>query len=99
VLLLQAANDYDIGPTRVLNAQLERLGEPHQTRIYPAIGFGAIGAEGHSLLSPRNASIGRRKAALIPASAASHPPPSRSLPTPPRAVETQPPPAASLEAS
>lgn len=45
VLLAQAENDYDLAPTRVLAAELERLGKPHVARIYPP--FGTTQDDGH----------------------------------------------------
>src|SRR5262249_24147125 len=45
VFLVQAANDYSTVPIRELTAELTRLGRPHQTRVFPAVGLTAD--EGH----------------------------------------------------
>ncbi len=41
----QAANDYDLSPSRVLSSAMKDLGKPYQMKIYPA--FGQSAAEGH----------------------------------------------------
>lgn len=45
IFLLQAENDYDLQPTVALAAELDRLGKPHQARIYPP--FGTTRDDGH----------------------------------------------------
>ena len=45
VLFIQAENDYDLGPSRTLAAELERLGKPHKMIIFPP--YGNTRAEGH----------------------------------------------------
>ena len=45
ISLIQAENDYSTAPTRELAAELERLGKPHQARIFPP--FGLTRDEGH----------------------------------------------------
>lgn len=46
VFFLQASNDYDLSPSRVLSEEMERAGRMHLTKVYPA--FGSTVAEGHS---------------------------------------------------
>jgi carboxymethylenebutenolidase len=41
VFLLQAQNDYDLGPSEVLGAVLARKGAPHRCRVYPPYGDSA----------------------------------------------------------
>jgi len=38
IFLLQAANDYSLGPSEVLGRELERKGPPNRARVYPAYG-------------------------------------------------------------
>ena len=49
ICLVQAANDYSVAPTRELAAELERLGKPHQARVFPA--FGLTPDEGHGFFA------------------------------------------------
>lgn len=45
VLFIQAENDYDLGPSRTLAEELERLSKPHKLLIFPP--YGNTHAEGH----------------------------------------------------
>jgi len=45
VLFIQAENDYDLGPSRTLAGELERLGKPHKLLIFPP--YGNTREEGH----------------------------------------------------
>ncbi len=45
VLLLQAENDYSLGPSEVLGEELLRKGGPNRARVYPA--YGASHGSGH----------------------------------------------------
>ncbi len=45
ISFLQAENDYDTQPSRVLSAEMDRLGRPNTVRIYPP--FGTTREEGH----------------------------------------------------
>jgi dipeptidyl aminopeptidase/acylaminoacyl peptidase len=45
VLLIQAENDYDLGPSRTLAVELQQLGKPHKLLIFPP--YGNTPAEGH----------------------------------------------------
>ena len=38
LMLIQAGDDFHLTPTYVLGGELARLGKPHETRIYQAIG-------------------------------------------------------------
>ena len=38
VFLIQAENDYDLGPSRTLAGELEQLGKPHRLQIFPPYG-------------------------------------------------------------
>ncbi|MEO5894803.1 MAG: prolyl oligopeptidase family serine peptidase [Vicinamibacterales bacterium] len=46
MFVFQAANDFNIEPTRQLGEALRRAGRPYEARIYPA--FGATNSDGHS---------------------------------------------------
>ncbi|HET9121738.1 MAG TPA: prolyl oligopeptidase family serine peptidase [Solirubrobacterales bacterium] len=46
MFLLQAENDYSLGPSEVLGAMLRRKGPPSRSQIYPA--FGGTPQDGHS---------------------------------------------------
>ena len=46
IFFVQAANDYDLSPSRVLSAAMNEAGKPNQMKIYPA--FGPTAAEGHA---------------------------------------------------
>jgi carboxymethylenebutenolidase len=45
VLFIQAENDYDLGPSRTLAGELEKLGKPHKLLIFPP--YGHTHEEGH----------------------------------------------------
>jgi hypothetical protein len=54
IFLLQAENDYSLGPSQALGPELERKGPPNRARVYPPFGesprlghagFGVLGAE------------------------------------------------------
>lgn len=38
VFFIQAENDYDLTPSRVLAAEMQRAGKPHQLKLYPPFG-------------------------------------------------------------
>ncbi|MGB0085498.1 MAG: prolyl oligopeptidase family serine peptidase [Rhodomicrobiaceae bacterium] len=46
VFFLQARNDYDLAPNRILSEQVKASGKPTESKVYPAFGAGAQG--GHS---------------------------------------------------
>jgi Xaa-Pro aminopeptidase/dienelactone hydrolase len=47
IYFIQAENDYNLGPSRTLAAEMDRLGKPHRMKIYPP--FGVTKQEGHGL--------------------------------------------------
>jgi dienelactone hydrolase len=47
IYFIQAENDYDLGPSQALAAEMARVGKPHRMRIYPA--FGVTRQDGHGL--------------------------------------------------
>src|SRR5205823_5410904 len=49
VFLVQAVNDFSIGPTYGLGQAFARLGKPHEARIYPP--NGTTPQEGHGLMT------------------------------------------------
>ena|SRR2546428_3932321 len=48
VMLLQAENDFDLTPTSVLAAELERAGKPYERVVFPAVG--ADHMDGHAVV-------------------------------------------------
>jgi carboxymethylenebutenolidase len=46
ILFFQAANDYDLSPSRELSAAMKDAGKAYEVKIYPA--YGASAQEGHS---------------------------------------------------
>lgn len=48
IFFLQAENDFDLVPNRVLSEEAKRAGTTVKAKTYPAFGFGAKGQEGHS---------------------------------------------------
>jgi carboxymethylenebutenolidase len=48
VFFIHATNDYSVEPGKVLDAEMARLGKPHQLKIYPRVGRTA--EDGHSLV-------------------------------------------------
>jgi carboxymethylenebutenolidase len=46
IFFLQAENDYDLSPSRVLTSEIEKVGKVSQLKIYPAFGKSAV--QGHS---------------------------------------------------
>lgn len=47
VFFLQAENDYDLTPNRILSEEVRRSGKFAENKTYPAFGSGAKGQEGH----------------------------------------------------
>jgi hypothetical protein len=47
IYLIQAENDYNLGPSRELAAEMDRAGKPHRMKIYPP--FGVTRQDGHGL--------------------------------------------------
>ena len=46
IFFLQAENDYDLTPSRVLSAEMAAAGKPNRVKFFPP--FGTNTAEGHS---------------------------------------------------
>ncbi len=46
IYFIQAANDFDLTPSQVLGAAMQKAGKQHVVKIYPA--FGATNADGHA---------------------------------------------------
>lgn len=46
IYFIQAENDQDLSPSRVLSAEMQRLGKPHKIKIFPPVGKTA--EDGHS---------------------------------------------------
>lgn len=55
IFILQAQNDYHLGPSELLGPELRRKGAPNRARVYPA--FGATAEDGHAEFSSRAAAI------------------------------------------
>jgi len=55
VLFIQAENDYDLGPSRTLASELERLGKPHKLLIFPP--YGNTHAEGHGVFCSQGMNV------------------------------------------
>jgi hypothetical protein len=49
VFFLQAANDHDLTPNRVLSEEVRKSGQPVEARVYPTFGIGP--RDGHSFCS------------------------------------------------
>lgn len=46
IFFLQAENDYDLSPSRVLSAAMKDASKPFEMKIYPA--YGKTAADGHA---------------------------------------------------
>lgn len=55
ILFIQAENDYDLGPSRTLAGELERLGKSHKLLIFPP--YGDTREEGHGLFCSRGGNV------------------------------------------
>jgi carboxymethylenebutenolidase len=51
VMFVQAENDYDLTPSRVLSAELQQLGKPYKLAIFPP--YGNTREEGHGVFCSR----------------------------------------------
>ena len=47
IYFIQAENDYNLGPSRTLAAEMDRVGKPHRMKIYPP--YGVTTQDGHSM--------------------------------------------------
>ncbi|MGH9740178.1 MAG: alpha/beta hydrolase family protein [Candidatus Acidiferrales bacterium] len=59
IFFIQAQNDYDLSPTRVLSAAMERAGKEFEVKIYPR--FGSSVADGPHLWILRRFEMGKRR--------------------------------------
>ena len=70
VMFVQAENDYDLTPSRVLSAEIQQLGKPNKLAIFPPYGntreeghggfcFGATNIWGDEVLSFLDANLGK----------------------------------------
>ena len=48
VFFIQAANDYSVAPSEILDAELAKRGSPHQLKIFAP--FGKTASEGHNII-------------------------------------------------
>jgi carboxymethylenebutenolidase len=55
IFLLQATNDYNLGPSEMLGAELKRKGSPNQSRVYPQ--FGETAKDGHGGFGCRGTNV------------------------------------------
>ncbi|MBM4298162.1 MAG: hypothetical protein FJ143_10520 [Deltaproteobacteria bacterium] len=51
IMFVQAENDYELAPSRVLSAELRELGKPHKLAIFPP--YGTTREEGHGVFCTR----------------------------------------------
>jgi len=49
IFLIQAQNDFNLGPSQTLGVELERKGPPNQAKVYPP--FGNSNQEGHGMFA------------------------------------------------
>jgi hypothetical protein len=57
MFLLQAQNDYNLGPGKVLGAILEQKGKLNRVKIYPAFGDPANPKDGHGGFAVRGSEV------------------------------------------
>jgi dienelactone hydrolase len=57
VFLLQAKNDYHLGPTEMIGAELKRKGAPNRSTLYPAFGNPEDPKDGHGGFAVRGSAI------------------------------------------
>jgi carboxymethylenebutenolidase len=55
VFLLQADNDYNLGPTELLGKQLNAMPKPNRSKLYPP--YGTTNAEGHGAFATKGSAI------------------------------------------
>lgn len=51
MFLIQAENDYNLGPSEVLGKELQTMGKPHRAKLYPP--YGKTAQDGHGAFSVR----------------------------------------------
>ncbi|HEY2573156.1 MAG TPA: CocE/NonD family hydrolase [Verrucomicrobiaceae bacterium] len=57
VFLLQAKNDYNLGPTELLGAELKHKGPPNRSTLYPAFGKADDPKDGHGGFAVRGSTV------------------------------------------
>ena len=57
IFLLQAGNDYSLGPSELLGGELKRKGAPNRAKIYPAFGNRNDPADGHAGFAVRGSAV------------------------------------------
>lgn len=57
VFLLQAENDYNLGPSQLLGTELKRKGAPNQSKIYPSFGDPEDHRAGHGGFAVRGSEV------------------------------------------
>ena len=57
IFLLQATNDYNLGPSHVLGAELNRKPAPNQSKIYPAFGDPQDPRSGHGKFAVQGSAV------------------------------------------
>ena len=55
VMFVQAENDYDLTPSRVLSGELLQLGKPYKLAIFPS--YGSSREDGHGVFCSRATDI------------------------------------------
>jgi hypothetical protein len=57
MFLLQAENDYNLGPSELLGGELKRKGQPNRTKVYPPFGDKANPKDGHGGFAVRGSDV------------------------------------------
>ncbi|MEO5803177.1 MAG: hypothetical protein ABIR24_06580 [Verrucomicrobiota bacterium] len=57
MFLLQAENDYNLGPSELLGGELKRKGKPNRAKIYPAFGNNDDPHSGHGGFAVRGSEM------------------------------------------
>ena len=57
MFLLQAENDYNLGPSELLGGELKRMGNPNRAKIYPAFGGKDNKQDGHGGFAVRGSDV------------------------------------------
>ena len=57
IFLLQAKNDYNLGPSELLGGELKREGLPNRASLYPVFGDAAKPQDGHGGFAVRGSGV------------------------------------------
>jgi len=57
IFLLQAENDYNLGPSQLLGKELERKGKPNRVKVYSAFGEQEDHRSGHGAFAVRGSNV------------------------------------------